>query len=219
MADDDKEIDFPVEADAAPVEAIDVDRLIEESGLAGFDAAAAASLAAQLGLTDKQRKLGIAILQGRNQIEAAKLAGFAGNDATIRSAGSKAANSKKVRRFLEAARAAMANKPVKEMTNEEKRSLLSRIARESSDAVRVRAILGHSQLEREDRELEASEAGGDDPISILVEIGELDDECFIIALGLARKHNLADQFEGAWQKHLQRAAPLVANGGTQAGAA
>ena len=195
----------PIEADGA----VDVDRLIEESGLAaGFDAAA---LGKEYRLNDRQLKFAMAILQGRNQTEAATVAGFKGNGATIRSAGSKCANSKKVRKFLEAARTVQAAKPVADMTNEEKRGVLSRIARESSDAVRVRAILGHSQLEREDRERQGE--FNDDPVATLVEIADLDDDCFVIALGLARKHNLSDQFETAWEKYntLQRTAPGLPN--------
>jgi hypothetical protein len=100
------------------------------------------------------------------------------------------------------------------MTNEEKRRVLSKIARESSDAVRVRAILGHSQLEREDRERQGE--FNDDPVATLVEIADLDEDCFIIALGLARKHNLSEQFEAAWEKYntLRRTAPGLPNGAT-----
>jgi hypothetical protein len=68
-------------------------------------------------------------------------------------------------------------------------------------------------LEREDRERQGE--FNDDPVAVLVEIADLDDDCFVIALGLARKHNLSDQFESAWEKYntLQRATPGIANGG------
>jgi hypothetical protein len=145
---DDLPPDDDLEAAAPEVagERIDIDALIAKSGFSfgNFDPWAVGK---SLGMTEQAIKLGIGLLLGLNKTAAGRAAGFANMDTSGgRGSASRATKSAKLQKFLELAKAAKAGPPTGPLTDDEKESILAKIARGGNEQLAVRAILGTEQL-------------------------------------------------------------------------
>jgi hypothetical protein len=93
--------------------------------------------------------------KGMTATGAAKAANYAGDDATIRQAGHRAAHSTAVMGLLSMAKAETGKGPDGNVTMDEAKQILSRLARGSDPNVRIKAIESLAKIERDERELEA----------------------------------------------------------------
>src|SRR5215472_9118667 len=93
--------------------------------------------------------------KGMTATGAARVAGYAGDDASIRQAGHRAAHSTAVMGLLSMAKAETGQGPDGNVTMTEAKQILSRLARGSDPNVRIKAIESLAKIERDERELEA----------------------------------------------------------------
>ena len=93
--------------------------------------------------------------KGMSATGSAKAANYAGDDATIRQAGHRAAHSTAVMGLLSMAKAETGKGPDGNVTMTEAKQILSRLARGSDPNVRIKAIESLAKIERDERELEA----------------------------------------------------------------
>jgi hypothetical protein len=96
--------------------------------------------------------------KGMTATGAAKAANYAGDDATIRQAGHRAAHSTAVMGLLSMAKAETGQGPDGNVTLEEAKAILSRLARGSDPNVRIKSIETLCRIEREERELNLRQA-------------------------------------------------------------
>src|SRR5262249_14367658 len=94
---------------------------------------------------------------------AARAAGYAGDDTSIRQAGHRAAHSTAVMGLLSMAKAETGQGPDGNVTMTEAKQILSRLARGSDPNVRIKAIESLAKIERDERELEARQREGRSP--------------------------------------------------------
>jgi hypothetical protein len=92
--------------------------------------------------------------KGMTATGSARAANYAGDDATIRQAGHRAAHSTAVMGLLSMAKAETGQGPDGNVTMDEAKQILSRLARGSDPNVRIKAIESLSKIERDERELE-----------------------------------------------------------------
>jgi hypothetical protein len=93
--------------------------------------------------------------RGMTATGCARAAGYAGDDATIRQAGHRAAHSTAVMGLLSMAKAETGKGPDGNVTMDEAKQILSRLARGSDPNVRIKAIESLAKIERDEREFEA----------------------------------------------------------------
>lgn len=185
-----------------------------------FDADAAA---ARLRMTDQDKAFALAMLGGANRTQAARMAGFPQQGLALRKKGSSLAATRKIKAFLELARAAgVGAAPDEVIDKETRRRLLSRDAVSNDRQVALRAI---EQLNKMDDVALAGESPDDsgDPVMTLIELANfgggllgLADQDFLSgARALARGAGLETKFEAAWSAHklLQQAVVGSPNGG------
>src|ERR1035437_231394 len=175
-----------------------------------FDADVTARM---LSLTDLQKKWCLARLRGANKTQAAREAGYQGDSEQLRQAGFRASQSGPVKRFLELAGlegGGVADGPV---DYDELKRILSKHARGSDKNSAINACNALAKIADKESEAERDRASNSNPVDVLVEIADLSDDCFTIALDLARKNNLSNEFETAWQRYveLQRTTPGLPN--------
>jgi hypothetical protein len=180
-----------------------------------FDADATARM---LSLTDLQKKWCLARLRGANKTQAAREAGYQGDSEQLRQAGFRASQSGPVKRFLELAAldgGGVADGPV---DYHELKRILSKHARGSDKNSAINACNALAKIADKESEAERDLALNSNPVDVLCEIADLSDDCFTIALNLARKNNLSDEFETAWQRYiaLQSTKTGAGNGATVA---
>jgi hypothetical protein len=120
-------------------------------------------------------------------VGAAKAAGYSGDAASIRQAGSRAAKTTAVMNLLALAQAEQAGGDDGTVKGPEARRILSRLARGSDPSVRIRAVELLAKLDREDREFQALTATKPDPIEELREIAKTSPE---FAALLAHDHGI-----------------------------
>jgi len=88
----------------------------------------------------------------------ARAAGYSGDDATIRQAGHRAAHTTAVMGLLSMAKAETGQGPDGNVTMDEAKQILSRLARGSDPNVRIKAIESLAKIERDERELNMRQA-------------------------------------------------------------
>jgi hypothetical protein len=96
--------------------------------------------------------------KGMTATGAAKAAQYSGDDATIRQAGHRAAHSTAVMGLLSMAKAETGQGPDGNVTLDEAKAILSRLARGSDSNVRIKSIETLCRIEREERELNMRQA-------------------------------------------------------------
>ena len=96
--------------------------------------------------------------RGMTATGCARSAGYAGDDATIRQAGHRAAHSTAVMGLLSMAKAETGKGPDGNVTLTEAKQILSRLARGSDPNVRIKSIETLAKIEREERELNMRQA-------------------------------------------------------------
>src|SRR5215467_9817741 len=112
--------------------------------------------------------------QGMTATSAARAANYAGDDATIRQAGHRAAHSTAVMGLLSMAKAETGQGPDGNVTMTEAKQILSRLARGSDPNVRIKAIESLAKIEREERELNMRQAeSGTDIRQEIAEIAKI----------------------------------------------
>lgn len=126
-----------------------------------------------LGLTDKQFKLAEALRKGANKTQAARVAGYAGGDEALRSAGSDAAKSEKVKSYLAWAEKAGAGQSPEPCDTKELKKILSRHARGDDKNTAVRAIEVLHRLNAADAEAARQNAEAGNPLATLDEIASI----------------------------------------------
>jgi phage terminase small subunit len=109
--------------------------------------------------------------QGMTATGCAKAAGYAGDDASIRQAGHRAAHSTAVMGLLSMAKAETGRGPDGNVTMTEAKQILSRLARGSDPNVRIKAIESLAKIEAGEREYEARQA--EQETSLQQEIAEV----------------------------------------------
>jgi len=97
--------------------------------------------------------------KGMTATGCARAAGYAGDDATIRQAGHRAAHSTAVMGLLSMAKAETGKGPDGNVTMDEAKQILSRLARGSDPNVRIKAIESLAKIEKDERELNMRQAG------------------------------------------------------------
>lgn len=133
----------------------------------GFDPIAKAG---ELKMPDAAVRMGIALLCGKSAVDAYLASGRNGDPKsnTFRSAASKAARTKKMRAFINAAKE---HRPEKiDLTIEEALSLLSRHARSENPTTSVRAIIEFVRIKREMSAPDGGWYAPGDPAVTLAEI-------------------------------------------------
>lgn len=138
-----------------------------------------------LGLTDTQFKFAQARLRGMNQSQAAREAGYKGDDDQIRSAGNKAARSSKVISFMAWAEREGSGIPDEPCNSDELKKILSRHARSADKNTAIRAMevlhrIGQADAER-------NETGSYNPEETLKDIAKID---IVLADRMAREFNV-----------------------------
>jgi len=93
--------------------------------------------------------------KGMTATGAARAAKYSGDEATIRQAGHRAAHSTAVMGLLSMAKAETGQGSDGNVTMDEAKQILSRLARGSDPNVRIKAIESLAKIERDERELEA----------------------------------------------------------------
>jgi hypothetical protein len=93
--------------------------------------------------------------KGMTATGAAKAANYAGDETTIRQAGHRAAHSTAVMGLLSMAKAETGKGPDGNVTMNEAKQILSRLARGSDPNVRIKAIESLAKIEKDEREFEA----------------------------------------------------------------
>lgn len=96
--------------------------------------------------------------KGMTATGCARAAGYSGDDATIRQAGHRAAHSTAVMGLLSMAKAETGQGPDGNVTMDEAKQILSRLARGSDPNVRIKAIESLAKIERDERELNMRQA-------------------------------------------------------------
>ena len=99
--------------------------------------------------------------KGMTATGAAKAAQYAGNDDTIRQAGHRASHSSAVVALLSMAKAETGKGPDGNVTMDEAKQILSRLARGSDPNVRIKAIESLAKIEKDERELQARQRAGE----------------------------------------------------------
>ena len=99
--------------------------------------------------------------QGMTASGCARAAGYSGDDATIRQAGHRAAHSTAVMGLLSMAKAETGKGPDGNVTMDEAKQILSRLARGSDPNVRIKAIESLAKIEKDERELQARQRAGE----------------------------------------------------------
>lgn len=150
-----------------------------------FDADEAAKM---VGLSSFQKKFAMALLRGANQTQAARVAGYSpGNSEDgFKSAGHRAAQSEKVKAFLEWAKQEGAGVPEVAGDSAELRRILWRHARGADKAYSIRAAEVINRMNREDMERRSDAAPG--VLEALNQIALLNAS---IAMHLAKKYGVA----------------------------
>src|SRR5215472_5223504 len=111
--------------------------------------------------------------KGMTATGAARVAGYAGDDASIRQAGHRAAHSTAVMGLLSMAKAETGQGPDGNVTMTEAKQILSRLARGSDPNVRIKAIESLAKTERDERELEARQREEPDVHQQIREIAQI----------------------------------------------
>jgi hypothetical protein len=93
--------------------------------------------------------------RGMTMTGAAKASGYSGDENSIRQSGHRAAHSTGVVALLSMAKAETGQGPDGNVTMNEAKQILSRLARGSDPNVRIKAIESLAKIERDERELEA----------------------------------------------------------------
>ena len=120
-----------------------------------------------IGLSDKQFKFAMARLKGASRTQAAKVAGYAGEDAQLRNAGSDAAKSDKVIAFLAWAQKSGAGVPDEPVDATELRKIMSRHARGDDKNASIRACEVLHKLDMADAETRAAREAEMAPADVL----------------------------------------------------
>jgi hypothetical protein len=139
------------------------------------------------GASDMQVRFAACRHRGMTAVGSAKAAGYSGDAASIRQAGSRAAKTTAVMNLLALAQAEQAGGDDGTVKGPEARRILSRLARGSDPSVRIRAVELLAKLDREDREFQALTATKPDPIEELREIAKTSPE---FAALLAHDHGI-----------------------------
>lgn len=157
---------------AAEAERVDVDALIQESGvrLGAFDPVAEGKA---LGMKDRAIKFGLNLLAGMDQTAAARAAGFAGDGSNLRSKAHKAANTKAMKRFMATAEKFKAGIVDGPLGDDEKLVILAKLSRSSNPAMQIRAIAGHEQLVTDLRRRSVDALTQSTPADTLTQIAKL----------------------------------------------
>jgi hypothetical protein len=126
---------------------------------------------ANCGATEQQIIFAACRHKGMTATGSARVAGYAGDDASIRQAGHRAAHSTAVMGLLSMAKAETGKGPDGNVTLVEAKQILSRLARGSDPNVRIKSIETLCKIEREERELELRQA--EQPTDIRQEIAQI----------------------------------------------
>lgn len=173
-------------------DSIDVDAVIREGRLElnGFDAYA---IGHALRMDDRKIRMGLAILAGMEYSPAALAAGYSGNpkSGTFRSAASRKANSKQMKRFLQAAREFKAGLPERDLTDDDKLRELALLSRAGNPQLRIRAIEAHTALQEKMGRRRTAPVN-EKPAEILRQIAAISPMCAFVAQELARVHRVTD---------------------------
>jgi hypothetical protein len=108
--------------------------------------------------TDQQIIFALHRHLGMTATGAARAAKYAGDDTTIRQAGHRASHSTAVCGLLSMAKADTGKGPDGNVTMDEAKQILSRLARGSDPNVRIKSIEALAKIEREERELNMRQA-------------------------------------------------------------
>jgi hypothetical protein len=147
-----------------------------------FDPAEAARM---LGLTDMQWKFAEARRRGANKTQAAREAGYAGQDRDLRSTASKVDRTEAVQAYLKWAETSGAGVSDEPLDSTGLRQLLTRHARGADKSASIRAIEVLHRINAADQE---RDAGGDaDPFEILDNIARTD---LFLAISLAKENGV-----------------------------
>ena len=145
-----------------------------------------AEAAAILELTDKQKIFADAILKGTTQVQAARLAGYSGNDANLRAQGSKVIRSPAVQAYLAWGRNGRAGVPDDPATLPEIERTLSKHLRGADKAASLRA----SELLTKLHAVRAEQQPPPCPIQILDRLVDMGELGACIATLIARHTNI-----------------------------
>jgi phage terminase small subunit len=145
---------------------------------------------ATTGATELQARFACCYHRGMTASGSAKTAGYAGDDDTIRQAGSRAAKSTAVMNLLALAKAeGNGDGPDGVVDAAEAKRILSRLARGSDPNVKVKAIESLAKIAAQERAEMAERAKDDDPRSTLREIERYSPE---LAAYLAHAQGIED---------------------------
>jgi hypothetical protein len=128
------------------------------------------------GATDLQVRFAVCRHRGMTATRAAKLAGYAGDDDSIRQAGHRAARTNCVVAMLDLAKVEGAGGDDGAVSPAEARRILSRLARGSDPSVRIKAIETLNRIDREERDRQAASDGPlsfEDQMSGILAAGEM----------------------------------------------
>lgn len=125
------------------------------------------------GASDAQMKFACARHRGMTATGAARAAGYAGDDNTLRQAGHRAAKSNAVMNMMALAQAVVHGGDDGTVGTAEARRILSRLARGSDPAVKIRALECLSRMDREEWDRNAAITPTHDPLGDLRELAKI----------------------------------------------
>lgn len=143
--------------------------------------------------------------------QAAREAGYAGDDDSIRQAGSRAAKTTAVMAMLAMAAAESGGGDDGNVSRAEAKNILSRLARNSDPNVRMKAIDSLGKLEtQEQEERAAKDAEYREPEAILAEIASIVGSDVAAAFEASAANGLGQEHANSWARRWIRAHPSLA---------